>query len=221
MLDALAKSQSRAVRRRALDLLVQLGPGVAPLAAERFADAPWYVQRNLLVVLDRLTAWPAGFSPPAYAAHADARVRREMIRVLLKRASERDRAICAGLRDADEQVVRTALSAAIEKCPAAAIPLVVARLATRELDPELELLAMRVLATTRTPAALEALMRRSIAGTGWLRRRRLAVKSPQLLVALTALASHWPHEPAAARVLARARKHEDAEIRAAAWREAS
>jgi hypothetical protein len=47
---------------------------------------------------------------------------------------------------------------------------------------------------------------------GW----RIAAKSKESLAALAALARHWSSDPRAAAILARARKHEDAELREAA-----
>jgi len=58
-------------------LLAQVGPALGPAAAARLPNAPWYFQRNLLILIDRLGSWPEGFSLAPYAAHADARVRRE------------------------------------------------------------------------------------------------------------------------------------------------
>src|SRR6185437_15538860 len=86
LLDVLGASSSRATRRKVLGLLAQLGPALGPAAAARLPNAPWYFQRNLLILIDRLGSWPDGFSLAPYAAHADARVRREAVRMLLRPA---------------------------------------------------------------------------------------------------------------------------------------
>src|SRR5437899_8026018 len=51
LLDELAKSESRAVRRAMLDRLARLGSGLGPLVVARLDDERWYVRRNLLGLL--------------------------------------------------------------------------------------------------------------------------------------------------------------------------
>src|SRR6185437_10736387 len=58
LLDVLGASSSRATRRKVLGLLAQLGPALGPAAAARLPNAPWYFQRNLLILIDRLGSWP-------------------------------------------------------------------------------------------------------------------------------------------------------------------
>jgi hypothetical protein len=215
LLDLLASTDSRATRRRLLDLLAQLGADIGPVVVARLPDAPWYFQRNLLVLLDQLPAWPEGFDLDPYLAHLDARVRREAVRMQLKAPAERERTICSALHDADEQVVRLALTAALDGCPAAALPTIVERLNRRALDTELELLALRVVAQVPTPASHDCLLRYAMPPRGWFRRRRLAPVSPRLLVTLAALAAHWPREPRTVAALSRAALHTDPELRSA------
>lgn len=215
LLDVLGASSSRATRRKVLGLLAQLGPALGPAAAARLPNAPWYFQRNLLILLDRLGTWPEGFSLAPYAAHADARVRREAVRMLLRAApaGQRDAAVLAAIGDADEQVVRLALGAAADHCPAAAIPRIARRVSDRRLESDLDLLAIKVLATSSDPAALECLLSCVTTGRGWFGGRRLAPRSPRLLAALTALAARWPSDPRAVPVLTRARRHPDPAVR--------
>lgn len=220
LLDALGGSTSRATRRKVLGLLAQLGPALGPAAVARLPKAPWYFQRNLLILIDRLGAWPAGFSLAPYASHADARVRREAVRMMLRMApaAHRDGAILAALADPDEQVVRLALGAAAEACPAAAIPRIARRVTDRELESDLDLLAIKVLATSTDPAALECLLSCVTTGRGWFGGRRLAARSPRLLAALAGLVAHWPADPRAVPVLARANRHPDPAVRNAVAR---
>ncbi|HEX6964793.1 MAG TPA: hypothetical protein VF166_03265 [Gemmatimonadaceae bacterium] len=220
LLDALAVADTRALRRKLLDLLSMLGSEVAPLLVSRLPDAPWYVQRNLLLLLDRLPALPDGFSLEPYATHADARVRREALRLRLKRAGERDAAIIAAFADDDEQIVRIALMAAHEACPAAGIPVLARRLARHDVETDLEVLAIKVIAAANAPGALECLLDYAIPAKGWFRRRRLAAKSPQLLAALAGIAAHWAWDPRTTPILTRAAHSPDDDVRAAvaAWR---
>jgi hypothetical protein len=215
LLDVLGASTSRATRRKVLGLLAHLGPALGPAAAARLPKAPWYFQRNLLILIDRLGAWPGGFSLAPYAAHPDARVRREAVRMLLKVAtdSQRDAAILAALGDPDDQVLRVALGAAIDGCPMAAIPRIARRVTERELESDLDLLAIKVLATSNDPAALECLLSCVTTGRGWFGGRRLAPRSPRLVTALAALVARWPTDPRAVSVLARANRHPDPAVR--------
>ena len=215
LLDVLGTSSSRATRRKVLGLLAQLGPALGPAAAARLPGAPWYFQRNLLILIDRLGTWPQGFSLASYAGHADARVRREAVRMLLRiaPADQRDAAILAALGDSDDQVVRLALGAAADHCPAAAIPRIARRVADRRLESDLDLLAVKVLATSSDPVALDCLLSCVTTGRGWFGGRRLAPRSPRLLAALAALVARWPADPRAVPVLTRASRHADPAVR--------
>ena len=119
-------------------------PSIAPMVVERLADDRWFVLRNLLWILNELDLIPEGFKPADYSQHADARVRREALRLMFRDPSIRERAICRALADSDERTVRLALSSILDACPAAAVPLVVAR-ATSGTSEDQRLAAIRVL----------------------------------------------------------------------------
>lgn len=215
LLDALAVADSRATRRILLDQLHSVGPGIGDAVVARLPDAPWYLQRNLLVLLEPMPVLPEGFSVAPYASHSDARVRRQAVRILLKRPAERDSAICAGLRDRDDQIVRLALGSALERCPKDALRIIVERLAARTLDADLELLAIRVVASVDDPAAVDCLLDYVVKSRGWFRGRGLTRGSPQALAALAGLAARWAAEPRVAALLERAARHPDPSVRAA------
>jgi hypothetical protein len=187
-----------------------------PLAAARLAGAPWYLQRNLLIVIDGLPAWPEGFSPAPFARHEDVRVRREAMRMMLKAPATRVEAIPPALEDPDAAIVHLALGAALGQCPPAAVPLVVRHAGDREAEPHIRALAIRVLAGVRSPDAVEALLALTLGKKTLLGRRRLAPRSPELLAALAGLAAHWQSDPRARTVLALAQRSGDPEVRAAA-----
>jgi hypothetical protein len=215
LLEALAVAQSRGARRGLLAQLATLGPVVAPLVIARLDDTRWYVTRNLLALLDELPSLPPDFSPARYTNHADARVRREAVKLQLRVPAERDRALVAALGDADSRTVRLALTRALERCPEAAVPLLAARATDRTLTADLRVLALRALGTSPSRAALETLLRVCSAGRTLLGKAKLAPKSPELLVALSALASAWRGDSRARAILARAAAAADPEIRAA------
>jgi hypothetical protein len=214
LLDALASADDRSTRWNIIRTLTALGDRVTPAIAARLPDAPWFVQRNLLVLLGRQGNWPEEFSPRQYTSHRDARVRREAYRLMVEVPASRDTAIQHGLADPDPTIVAMMLRAAATGCPTAAIPAVERILVHSAASLEVRLLAIRVLAAARSedaPARLLSLVRRP---RRWWWSSRLVPKSPVLLAALQALAEGWASDPEVAPVLAEAAHHRDPEIRA-------
>jgi hypothetical protein len=216
LLDALAAAPGRGTRRGLLAQLARMGSEVGPLIVTRLDDPRWYVTRNLLALLDELPAPPEGFSPAPYAAHSDARVRWQALKLQLKLPAERDGALLVALRDQEPRTLRLALTVALERCPPAGVPLLAARATDATLTTDLRVLAIRALGTTRSPTALATLLRLTSGGRTLFGREKLAPKTPELLVALGALALGWSTEARARAALARAAASSDREIRAAA-----
>jgi hypothetical protein len=198
MLDALAASESSQTRRLLLDRLTVLGPEVGPLAAERLHDASWYVQRNMLAILRGLPELPPAFDARPFAEHADARVRREALRILFIQPMARDRAICQALTDADERNVRLGLNAAVEGCPDVAVPLA-ASLAVRGPSQELRVAAIRALGAAPSRAGLEALLAIVTPKKRMLWRSKPA-RTPEYHAAITALRAR-SYEPVVQKML--------------------
>jgi hypothetical protein len=217
LLDALAQSESRTTRRGLLDRLARAPREIGPLVLPRLtSETPWYVVRNLLIVLDGLPELPAGFSAAPFAAHDDTRVRREALKLMLKLPAERDSAILGALADPDPRTLRLALSTALESCPPAATS-VIAELATSEKSaPDLRVLAIKVLGRAKHPAALAALLTLTDGGKTWLGKPKLPARSLVLIAALLALATSWRSDARAAAILALAAGAVDPEIRNAA-----
>jgi len=218
LLDALAVAESRGARRGLLAQLAKMGAEIAPLVVARLDDSRWYVTRNLLALLEELGPPPAGFSAAPYMRHVDARVRWQAVKLQLKRPDERDEALVTGLRDQDPRTLRLALSIAValQACPDAAVPLLVNRATDRTLPGDLRVLAVRCLGYTRAPVALETLLQITAGGRTLFGRERLAAKSPELLVALAALATGWRRDLRAGARLLIAASSPDGEIRNAA-----
>ena len=146
LLTALGTAQDRARRWSILRLLTALGTGIVPQLVERLGAAPWYLQRNVLVLLGRLDHWPDGFSLVPYAHHEDARVRREALKAMMASQALRADGIRAGLRDADEANLLLAMNAALESCPAEALPLAQRILDVPQGSPALRTLSIRIVA---------------------------------------------------------------------------
>jgi hypothetical protein len=215
LLDRLASASDRSTRAAVLKQLLALGPAVGQAAVARLSGSPWFVQRNILVLLGKLRQWPAGFSPAEYASNPEVRIRREAIKLMLESPVHRVQGIVLGLGDSDETIAGLALAAALDGCPPEAAALAQRIAADPKRPSESRVLAVRILARTRSPASLAVLHELVLHRRRWL-GRRLAPKSPELLAALSALAAGWPTEPTAADVLRRASQHSDPDIRAAA-----
>lgn len=215
MLDALEASENLTLRRRLLTRLGELGPVVGPLIVSRLPGKPWFVIRNLLLLLAAIGDWPPDFSPVPYASDPDPRVRREAYKLLLLRAGTRGEAIAATLGDDDGGTIRLGLAAAMEDCPPAALRSLLAGLDGRYQDPELRSYAIRVVGLQRSAAARKWLVTRALTRPRWFRRRRLETKSAELLAVLGALAGSWSADPEAALVLELAGSSDDPEVRAA------
>lgn len=219
LLDGLAGAENRGVRRGFLSVLVQLGPGIAPVIVERLSrDAPWYVTRNLLTLLDELHQSAPGPVLERLAGHADARVRLTALKLELQESTLRERAIRAALTDSDERVARLGFMAAQDKCPDSVVPLLAERVegGARGGDPAARLAAIRALGGARAPLARDTLLAVADGGRTLFGRKRLPPRSPELLAALSVLMSRWRDSTAVQRVLDLAKASSDPEIRAAA-----
>jgi hypothetical protein len=216
LLQTLTESELRGTRMGAYRRLVSMGDAAVPSILQLLQDERWYVQRNMLAMLNEMHYLPTGFSPAEFARHADARVRREAIAMWLRIPTELDRAIIAALKDTDERVLRLGIAAAQRACPEAAVPFISNRLSEPQLPADIRIQLIRLLGQVRNPLAVDALLRTAAPGKTLLGRVRLAEKSPFMLIALYMLAANWERDPRVVAVLKRARKSRDPEISAAA-----
>jgi hypothetical protein len=91
-----------------------------------------------------------------------------------------------------------------------------------DIPAPLRALAIRTVASVQSPDVAEWVLRFVMVGRKrFFGGERLAAKSPELIAALAALGAYWRHDARAAETLARASRHTDAEIRAAAQSTAS
>ena len=215
LLDALAAAEERNVRRRLLELVARFGNAVSPHALARLDTGPWFVQRNLLRLMQMLPEPPAEAVASRFAQHPDIRVRIEGLRLLLRHPSARARGIVQGLSDPDNSGVRVAVMAAAEDCPPAAAPLLLRGLLEGRIDPGLRPAAIRAVGPlVQEPSVLELLLKLGFRPVPFL-GLRVAHKSKESLAALSALARHWGWHPRVSRLIARAERHRDPEIRQA------
>ncbi|HEX6406903.1 MAG TPA: hypothetical protein VFZ90_06865, partial [Gemmatimonadales bacterium] len=215
LLDRLASASDRSTRAAIMKQLLAMGPAAGIAAAARLPNAPWFLQRNILVLLGRLGVWPDGFSPEEYAVDADPRIRREAIKIMLDSPAHRTASIIQGLNDADDGILGLALSSVLDSCPPEAMSHLERIAGDPKRHAEARVLAIRAIARSGTRTALHLLRDLALPPRRWL-RRRLAPKSPELLAALAGMAVHWRQDPTASDVLTLAMQHSDPEIRAAA-----
>ena len=81
--------------------------------------------------------------------------------------------------------------------------------------------AVRAVATVRDDDTLDWLLSRVLQSGGLLRRTRLAPATPEMLAALTAIATRWPDDLRTAQALSLARSSASQSVRAATERDSS
>ncbi len=216
LLDTLAEAESRTTRLGLLGRLAKLGSSIRPQVLRRLADGRWYVQRNMLALLNEIGC-PGDFSAAPYTRHPEPAVRREALQLAMKLPAERDRAVCLALADRDGRAFRIGVRALHDgPVPQAAVPLIANRLADESLPTDLRTALVRAVRGVRSPLALDGLLRLTVVGKTLLGKPKLAPKSPELLAALGTLADTWSGEPRVRAILERARASADAQIGAAA-----
>ena len=223
LLEAAEETTDARTRERLYDLVAQFGPKAASPTARRLAEASQgggrtTAQRDLLALLGRLltpeTPLPAEVDLRRFLRHAEAHVRREVVKVLL-RSAKRDEAMVAGLADSDGRIVYLAITAALERCPREGLTLIRGRVERGELDAPLRALGIRAVASLRTPDTLRWLIDRATATSKLFRRRKILPTTPETLAALTAIGNVWPNDPDAAEVIELASRSRIPEVRAA------
>jgi len=217
LLDALERVDER--RGAAyIEMIVRLGPDVGELVASRLDGSRAAQQRLLLSIITKIGVTPSGFDMKVYTRHVDATVRREALRALIRDPAERDETIATALADPDERVVRMAIGAAMVNCPPATAKTLLACADDDSLSPELRALSIRAASSDRSPDTLAYLVRRTAGKRRFLRRQALAAPTPEMLAALTGLATHWAGDPATRDIIASAERSSDKDVRDAVAR---
>lgn len=219
LVDALGGADDRRTEQIGT-LLAPLGRAAGAAILRRLPSARWAHQRVLIATLGRLHDVPAEYTPLDWALHPDPAVRREAIRQLLRDPAQREDGVTIAVLDADETNLRLGLGAALAGCPPAAAPACMQRADDATLPEDLRALAVRAVASARTPSVCQWLVQRSL-GPRRLFGQSLADPSPQLIAAVEGLAAHFPDDAAAARVVARAARSRVPELRDAATRRRS
>ncbi len=212
LLSTLGSSEDRSTRRRLIEMLARLGPEAQSTLLDQLDGAPWYLARNILVVLGQS---PTVAHPERVAAalrHEEPRVRQEALKVLLRQeGSLRERIVAEVLDAGDPTMVRTALTALEGRCP----PRLVGPVAATLLQPheDIRLLALHALSEADNPVIVPQLLSLVRTAGGFFRRIRLEPPTPVMLAALTLLARRWPTHRQVGPVLQLAARSSDPAIR--------
>jgi len=213
LLDVLADAEDRTVRRHVFKALSSMGSVVGPRAVSRLSDKRWFVQRNMLALLARLTDPPEDFDPQPFMEHPDMRVRREAFPLALGLPRLRDKALVGSLTDTDERVVRMALLELRQGVPDPVLPTLVNRVVkAEERSPDIRALAVKALAASRSTLAFKTLLDLVTAGKTLFGRTRLARPTPQTLHAFRGLAQNWADRDEVKRILRAAARSKDPAI---------
>lgn len=218
LLDAVLGIEDAKARVPYYEILESLGDEMGAEVASRLPEASAHLQRELLVVLGRLHELPDGFSARPYMRHAEAVVRREAARILLRDPAARDTTILSAIGDSDNRVVFSGLAAAQEGCQPTCLDLIRRRVERGDFDAQLRTMGIRIVARQRTAGALEWLLGFVVSGARWPRRPRLKPATPEMLAALGEIAANWQEDKRATVALNLGRNSKDPEVRAKADR---
>ncbi|CAN5794872.1 hypothetical protein BH23GEM10_BH23GEM10_14060 [soil metagenome] len=212
LVDELVEARQRSTRRAIMDRLVTIGPGIAPVVAERLDDPRWFVVRNMISLLREAGCEVDALPMEQFRTHEDGRVRRETLQLQLENAATRDAALVQALRDTDRHVLRTALQAARSSLPDAAVEVLAERVTDADFPPEFRVMALFLLGRSGSISALDTLIAFAQGGSSLFGKPKLAPKTPEMLAALGGLARSWPNERRATVLIEIARKTKDPQI---------
>jgi len=217
LFDLLLESDDRHTRRAVFDRLRRTGRRGAVGALARLADDRWYVLRNLLALLAEIDDLPPALDPTPWLGNADARVRREALRVALRLDGARDRAVWAALGDSDDRVRLAAIKAVSAHPLVSAAPRLIGLARQDSLDDTLRAAALDALVrVSRNAETRDLLLEVAAHDTRRLRWAPHEAGGQVVVTALAALAAHWPHDPRVVPILRRAAASRDPGIRLAA-----
>lgn len=211
LLDALSSAAERGTRRRLLDLLVRIGPANEDAFLSHLPNAPWYLARNIFSVLAQFPS--VSNVEPVLAALRDTepRVRQEALKAALRHPTARSRAVQEAIEIGDLTMMRLALGSLTEGCPPSLIAPVLSVLGHD--DEGVQLMAIPLLARSNNPLIVPQLLALVRTRGGFLRRQRLASKSPVMLAALEVLVARWSNHRPVVPVLQLAARSSDPDIR--------
>jgi hypothetical protein len=112
LLDVLEHAQARGTRMIVRQRLAEFGSQITPILLARLENAPWFLVRNILTLLQEVETGEGSTSAVALVRlleHPQVQVRTEAVRVLVLNEQTRDAALQRALRDENERVVVLAI----------------------------------------------------------------------------------------------------------------
>lgn len=211
LLDALSSASERGTRRRLLDLLVRIGPANEDAFLAQLPNAPWYLARNIFSVLAQFPS--INNVEPVLAALRDdePRVRQEALKAAVRQPAAKTRAVQEAIEVGDTAMMRLALGSLADGCPPSLIAPVLSVLGHD--DDDLRLMAIPLLAGSNNPLIVPQLLALVRTRGGFLRRQRLATKSPVMLAALEVLVARWSNHRPVVPVLQLVARSSDPDVR--------
>ena len=189
LVDALEAAESRNLRRRVLDLIGSLGSGIEPALLARLPESPWYLARNLLLVLGQLPPLSDPAPVEAMLSHEEPRVQQEALKLLVRHPLVQQRAISIALESNEPALIRIALAALDKTCPPEVVGSLLSLLV--DADDEMQLQVIRLVADSPSPLVVGPLLSLVRFRGGIFRRWRLRPTTPVMLAALVVLGSRW------------------------------
>lgn len=211
LLNGLDSSGDRTTRRRMLDLLVRIGGDAEAVLLDRLVGAEWHLTRNILAVLSQMPTVSGIERVLPLMRDPEPRVRLEALKVLLRSPVTRRQAVTEALESGEPGLVRTALASLAGSCPPELVAPVLAVLQMPDEDARMQ--AIRLIGDSDNPLVVGPLLALVRERGGFLRRWRLAHKSPVMLSALGVLARRWPNHRPVLIVMQLAARSNDGEIR--------
>lgn len=120
LIDVLGESSARGTRMIVRQRLAEFGQAIEPLLVARLEQAPWFLIRNILTLLQEIASQRGGSASASafmltLLAHEQPQVRVEALRVLLHDDAARDAALRTALRDDAERVVQLAVQSLVDR----------------------------------------------------------------------------------------------------------
>ena len=230
LLDVLASSSVRIIRRVVLDRIREFGPAAWTQLLQRLDDTTWFFARNILVLMReiRVNEREAGrdiatlpiVGVARYLSHEREQLRLEAVRLLLDDPTMRDSVLRRALDDAHPRVLREGLewliavgnstgNAPSHAVPADFIPRLIALIDSQALPDEIRARAVWALDVHPNSQVLEWLIAHASRRRWLSRKRTVAPASPTVLAAIGLLAKRYATEPRAAALLSKARAIRD------------
>lgn len=201
------------------DLLQRTGDEGHHLMARTIRRQSTAAQRVVLGVLDRVDVLPSDEDLDALSRAEDWSIRRDSLRLLLKKPATRTSAIMRGLRDRDERIISMVLMQVLEGVPASIVEAIMERMDSGAFQgAEVRSRAVRAVAASGSESVVSWLRNLALTQHWLLRYTKLRKVSPETVTAIAALVEYWPDHPVSALPLLLARRSREVAYRHAARR---